>query len=72
MRYVPEQRKRLHCVAEITLSTMFLLVSEIPAIAAFARSGLPQERDFKTRYRGIHVVPRSRVLKLRFEVAIFW
>ena len=40
-RYVPEQRKRVHCVAEITLSTMFLFASEVPAIAVFARSGLP-------------------------------
>ena len=38
---MPEQRKRLHCVAEITLSTTFLLASEVPAIAAFARAGLP-------------------------------
>ena len=45
---MPEQRKRLHCVAEITLSTTFLLVSEVPAIAAFARSGLHQERNSKT------------------------
>ena len=49
---MPEQRKRLHCVAEITLSTTFLLASEVPAIAAFARSGLPQERNFKKRKRG--------------------
>ena len=41
---MPEQRKRLHRVAEITLSTTFLLASEVPAIAAFARSGLRQER----------------------------
>ncbi len=38
---MPEQRKRLHCVAEITLPTTFLLAFEVPAIAAFARSGLP-------------------------------
>ena len=49
---MPEQRKRFHCVAEITLSTTFLLASEVLAIAAFARSGLPQERNFKKRKRG--------------------
>ena len=49
---MPEQRKRLHCVAEITLSTTFLLASEVPAIAAFARSGLPQERNSKTDASG--------------------
>ena len=37
---MPEQRKRVHCVAEIALLTTFLLASEVPAIAAFARSGL--------------------------------
>ena len=58
---MPEQRKRLHCVAEITLSTTFLLASEVPAIAAFARSGLPQDRNSKTRQRRGSVVPRSRV-----------
>ena len=60
---MPEQRKRFHCVAEITLSTTFLLASEVPAIAAFARSGLHQERDFKTRERGTEsrlIVPLSR------------
>ena len=60
---MPEQRKRLHCVAEITLSTTFLLASEVPAIAAFARSGLHQERNSKKRERGtinIDLVPRSR------------
>ena len=49
---VPEQRKRLHCVAETTLSMTFLLASEVPAIAAFARSGLPEKRNSKTRQRG--------------------
>ena len=49
---MPEQRKRLHCVAEITLSTTFLLASEVPAIAAFARSGLHQKRNFKTHAPG--------------------
>ena len=49
---MPEQRKRLHCVAEITLSTTFLLASEVPAIAAFARSGLHQERNSKTHASG--------------------
>ena len=49
---MPEQRKRLHCVAEITLSTTFLLASEVPAIAAFARSGLHQKRNFKTHASG--------------------
>ena len=44
---MPEQRKRLHCVAEITLSTTFLLASEVPSVAALARSGLPQKRNFK-------------------------
>ena len=64
-----EHRKRLHCVAEITLSTTFLLASEVPSIAAFARSGLPQERNFKKCERGtinLDSVPRSRVLELRF------
>ena len=62
---------RLHCVAEITLSTTFLLASEVPAIAAFARSGLHQKRNFKKRERGTEsrlIVPRSRVLKLRFFI----
>ena len=45
---MPEQRKRLHCVAELALSTTFLLASEVPAIAAFARSGLLKKRNFKT------------------------
>ena len=61
---MPEQRKRLHCVAEITLSTTFLLASEVPAIASFARSGLPQKPNSKTRERGtinLGSVPRSRV-----------
>ena len=49
---MPEQRKRLHYVAEITLSTTFLLASEVPAIAAFARSGLHQERNSKTHASG--------------------
>ena len=49
---MPEQRKRLHCVAEIALSTTFLLASEVPAIAAFARSGLPEERNNKTEASG--------------------
>ncbi len=60
---MPEQRKRVHCVAEITLSTTFLLASEVPAMAAFARSGLHQEPNFKTRQRGtinLDSVPRSR------------
>ena len=62
MRYVPEQRKRLHCVVEVTLSTTFLLASEVPAMAAFARSGLRQGNP--TRERGAAsrlIVPRSRV-----------
>ena len=69
---MPEQRKRLHCVAEITLSTTFLLASEVPAIAAFARSGLHQEPGHlgnPTRERGTEsrsIVPRSRFLELRF------
>ena len=46
---MPEQRKRLHCVAEIALSTTFLLASEVPAIAAFARSGLHEERNSERR-----------------------
>ena len=58
---MPEQRKRLHCVAEITLSTTFLLASEVPAIAAFARSGLLKKRKSKTSQGRIHGVPRSRV-----------
>ena len=58
---MPEQCKRLHCVAEIALSTTFLLASEVPAIAAFARSGLLKKRKSKTSQRGIHGVPRSRV-----------
>ena len=49
---MPEQRKRLHCVAEITLSTTSLLASEVPAIAAFARSGLPKNRNSKTHASG--------------------
>ena len=49
---MPEQRKRLHCVVEIALSTTFLLASEVPAIAAFARSGLLKKRNFKKRERG--------------------
>ena len=44
---MPEQRKRFYCVAEITLSTTFLIAPEVPAIAAFVRSGL-QERSSKT------------------------
>ena len=50
---MPEQRKRLHCVAEITLLT-FLLASEVSAIGAFARSGLPtmqcHARELMFRY----------------------
>ena len=49
---MPEQRKRLHCVAEITLSTTFLLASEVPAIAAFARSGLLKKGNSKTNASG--------------------
>ena len=52
---MPEQRKRIHCVAEITLSTTFLLASEVPAIAAFARSGLHQECNSKTYASGYQV-----------------
>ena len=67
-RYVPEQRKRLYCVAEITLSTTFLFASEVPAIAAFARSGLQpntilKSATSKTLQRGtidLESVPRSR------------
>ena len=51
---MPEQRKRLHCVAEIALSTTFLHASEVPAIGAFARSGLPtmqcHARELMFRY----------------------
>ena len=66
---MPEQRKRLHCVAELTLSTTFLLASEVPAIAAFARSGLHQERDSKTRERGTE--SRLSPSLTFFEVALF-
>ena len=62
---MPEQRKRLHCATEITLSTTFLLASEVPAIAEFARSGLPLFHfGNPTRERGTEsrmIVPRSRV-----------
>ena len=64
---MPEQRKRLHCVAEITLSMTFLLVSEVPAIAAFARSGLPQERNSKTHASGFQK-PTPDVKWLLFAV----
>ena len=46
---MPEQRKRLQCVVEITQSTTFLFASEVPAITAFAGSGLHQETNLKTR-----------------------
>ena len=39
-------------VAEITLSTTFLLASAVPAIAAFTRSGLLKKQNFKTHASG--------------------
>ena len=61
---MPEQRKRLHCVVEVTLSTTFLLASEVPAMVAFARSGLHQEPNFKTRERGTTRIPDQDLNRL--------
>ena len=64
---MPEQRKRLHGVAELTLSTRFLLASEVPAIAAFARSGLPQARNFKTRQALVLGNPKRQFWSCAFQ-----
>ena len=56
---MPEQRKRLHCVAEIALSTTFLLASEVPAMQRLLGPAYTKNATPKSVSEGQSILARS-------------